>query len=153
MEDASPAQRARENATGIVSMLVTGIWLAALFLGFEWWLPFMLFGYIVLIPLTAILFGDEDDVEEWVGEDVASGSTTGESTDESADARAARTDADGDDEALARLRERYANGELTDDQFERKVERLLETDTLENVEDRQRDRERGRGTERETEFE
>ncbi|SFR99333.1 Short C-terminal domain-containing protein [Halomicrobium zhouii] len=151
MDDASPAQRARENATGIVSMLVTGIWLAALFLGFDWWLPFMLFGYIVLIPLTAILFGDEDDVEEWVGEDVDVGSTT----DESADADDARTDHThtdaADDEALARLRERYANGELTDEQFERKVERLLETDTLENVEDRQRDRDRSR--EREPEFE
>jgi hypothetical protein len=53
--------------------------------------------------------------------------------------------ADGDD-ALATLRERYARGDLTDEQFERKVERLLETDTLENAEDRHR---RGRDRERE----
>lgn len=41
-------------------------------------------------------------------------------------------------EALETLRERYARGELTDEQFERKVERLLETETLEDVEDRSR---------------
>ncbi len=137
MDDSSPTRRARENATGIVSMLVTGTWLAALFLGVDWWLPLMLFGYIVIVPLVALLFGDEEDVEEWVDGDVETGSASAD-----AEARADATD-DGDD-ALARLRERYADGELTDEQFERKVERLLETDTLENVEDRQPERDRDR---------
>ncbi|MFC4448629.1 SHOCT domain-containing protein [Halorussus aquaticus] len=43
--------------------------------------------------------------------------------------------------ALETLRERYARGELTDEQFERKVERLLDTESLEDVEDRARVRE------------
>jgi uncharacterized membrane protein len=131
----SPGRRARENLPGIVSVLVTGIWLAALFLDFSWWLPFMLFGYIVLVPVTALLFGDEEDVEEWWDED----------------ARGVERDADEtseEDDALAELRSRYARGELTDEQFERKLERLLETETLEDVEDEKR---RAREFERETE--
>ncbi|KAB1189181.1 SHOCT domain-containing protein [Haloferax sp. MBLA0077] len=34
------------------------------------------------------------------------------------------------EEALATLRRRYANGELTEAEFEEKVERLLETETV-----------------------
>lgn len=34
------------------------------------------------------------------------------------------------DRALAELRERYARGELTDEEFERRVERLLETESV-----------------------
>jgi uncharacterized membrane protein len=128
----SPARRARENLPGIVSVLVTGIWLAALFLDQSWWLGFMLFGYIVLVPITAILFGDETDVEEyWDGD------ATGVAEDESTE-----------DDALAELRSRYARGELTDEQFERKLERLLETETLEDIADEKR---RAREAERELE--
>jgi uncharacterized membrane protein len=118
----SPGRRARDNLPGIVSVLVTGIWLAAMFLGYSWWLPFMLFGYIVLVPVTAILFGDGSDIEEWW-----EGKAKGVSDEE--------TDAD---DALAELRSRYARGELTDEQFERKLERLLETETLEDIEEEKR---------------
>ncbi|MCU4717298.1 SHOCT domain-containing protein [Halapricum hydrolyticum] len=126
MNERSPLERARENLTGIVSVLVTGIWLAAMFTGQGWWLPFMLFGYIVIVPLTALLFGDEDDVAEWWDdEDSVESTKAKEHTDDQLD-------------ALETLRERYARGELTDEQFERKVERLLETETLEDIEDRSR---------------
>lgn len=37
--------------------------------------------------------------------------------------------------ALLRLRERYAAGELTDDEFEARLERLLETETIESARD------------------
>lgn len=40
--------------------------------------------------------------------------------------------ADGED-ALDRLRRRYADGELSDDEFERRLDRLLETETLEDA--------------------
>ncbi len=44
---------------------------------------------------------------------------------------------DGEDETpLDRLRQRYAVGELSDEQFERKLEQLLATETLEDAEDR-----------------
>ena len=144
-----PRRRARENLTGIVSVLVTGIWLAALMLGQDWWLAFMLFGYVVIVPIVAILFGDEDDVEEWWNEE-------SEEVDE-------RQPSAEEDTALATLRERYARGELTEEHFERKVERLLETDSLEDVEARHRNRQQGGdtgtgrdpqpGRDRESEFE
>lgn len=114
----TPINRARDNVTGIVSVLVTGIWLAALFLDQSWWLAFMLFGYIAVVPLTAILFGDESDVQEWWDGDTA--------------------DTETKEDALEELRTRYARGDLTDEQFERKLERLLETETVEHIEDEQR---------------
>lgn len=36
---------------------------------------------------------------------------------------------EGEDAALARLRERYARGELSDTEFERRLERLIETES------------------------
>jgi uncharacterized membrane protein len=123
----SPARRARENLTGVVSVLVTGIWLAALFLDLEWWLPFMLFGYIALVPITAILFGEEENATGWRDEETDT--REDDETDEEAD-------------ALEELRERYARGELTDEQFERKLDRLLETETLEDERGRVREPER-----------
>lgn len=118
-----PVGRARRNVTEIVSVLVTGTWLVALFLDQGWWLPFMLFGYVVLVPVTAILFGDEEYNPPADGEiETDKGETTVEE--------------EGD--PLEKLRTRYAHGELTDEQFERKLDRLLETETLEDVEDRKR---------------
>ncbi|MBV0925593.1 SHOCT domain-containing protein [Halomicroarcula limicola] len=127
MTTAGPLRRASENATEIVSTLVTGVWLAALFTGQDWWLGFMLFGYVVLVPLTALLFGDRDEMEEWRDDQWG----------ESADATSERDT--GSDDALSTLRDRYARGELTDEQFERKLETLLETETLEDLEERDRE--------------
>ncbi|MFB6127876.1 MAG: SHOCT domain-containing protein [Halolamina sp.] len=115
----APSRRARENLTGIVSVVVTGGWLAAMLTGQEWWLAAMLVGYIVVVPLVALLFGDEADREKWWDNDHSGTRDDAES--------------DGDDEALDHLRDRYARGELTEAQFERKVERLLETETLEDA--------------------
>jgi uncharacterized membrane protein len=44
--------------------------------------------------------------------------------------RSARQDHAGTDAALTHLRERYARGELTDEEFESRVERLLETESV-----------------------
>lgn len=126
MTEQTPFERARENITGMVSVLVTAIWLGALFTGQDWWLAFMLVGYIAIIPITAMLFGDEEDVEEhW--DDATNTTVETESSTESTE-----------EDPLDTLRDRYARGELTDEQFERKLERLLETETLEDVEDRAR---------------
>ncbi len=130
----SPARRARQNATGIVSTVVTGVWLAALFLDQEWWLPFMLFGYVVLVPVTAMLFGDEEEMAEWWDDS----STTVENK-----------NTEKEDDPLEQLRARYARGELTEEQFERKLDRLLETETLEDIEDKKRRAESRRERERE----
>lgn len=128
MSEESPIDRLKSNATGVASMLVTGIWLAALFTGQGWWLGFMLFGYIVIIPLVALLFGDEDDRKEWL-DDWAPGQSETTSESDTPDTR-------DDEDPLTALRRRYAEGELTDEQFERKVEALLETETIEHAADR-----------------
>jgi len=110
--------RLRDNVTEITTILVTGLWLALLFVGpGDWWLAVMLVGYVVVVPIVAILAGDEeeaDDWDEWAGE---------ESTETQ------------DETPLETLQRRYAEGELTDEQFERKLERLLEVETLEDAED------------------
>lgn len=128
MADPTPLERLQTHITEITAMAVTGTWLAAMFLGFSWWLPFMLFGYIVLVPLVAILFGDESDIGEWVGEEEEELRT--------------QTATDDDSDPLEDLRRRYANGELTEEQFEHKVETLLQTETVEDAAEWQRDRER-----------
>ncbi|KAA9399147.1 SHOCT domain-containing protein [Haloarcula sp. CBA1130] len=117
MTDQSPLERARDNVTELASLAVTGFWLVALLTGQEWWLAALLVGYVVIVPLTELLYGDPDEEEDI----------------EEADPAPSR-DA-GDETPLERLRRRYAEGELTDDQFERKLERLLETETLEDVAD------------------
>ena len=140
MAGESIAERAKKDASGIAAMVVTGTWLAMLMLGFpsSIWLAFMLFGYIVVVPVVAILLEEEENERDRDREVAYSSTGPDEKREES---------------ALERLRRRYAEGELTDEQFERKLERLLETETLEDLEDRKRRIDSDGKTERETELE
>lgn len=154
----TPRDRLTDSAVEIASTLVTGVWLGALLLGQEWWWIAMLLGYAVVVPIVATLFGDDTESgswrdDDWWGEseDWWGGWGTWTSDGESAaDGTPAPTT---EETPLETLRRRYAAGELTDAQFERKLERLLETDTLENVEERAARRERDRLREREAERE
>lgn len=147
MSEESPLDRLRENATEVASILVTGLWLGGLFTGQGWWLPALLIGYIVVVPLVALLFGDEKDRAEWLDwEETESDAETTEGRSGDTDHR---SDEQREESALAALRRRYAEGELTEEQFERKLERLLETETIEDVEDRYRRERDDRATERE----
>ena len=130
MSGKRPRDRLRENSTGVASTVVTGIWLAALLTGQGWWLAALLVGYIVVVPLVALLYGDEEDREEWWEDESEEDSWSEDATTDTGVEEVNRRD------ALETLRERYARGELTDEQFERKLEYLLETETLESVEDR-----------------
>ncbi|WP_256392207.1 SHOCT domain-containing protein [Natronoarchaeum rubrum] len=127
-------ERLRNNAVKITSLLITGLWMGGLFLTDQnWWLGVLIVGYAAVLPIVKTLFGDDeeeyDDADEdgewshWWGREKKSGSST---------------DSDDEDDPLETLRGRYARGELTDEQFERKLERLLETETIEDVEDRRR---------------
>ncbi|MBS3760847.1 SHOCT domain-containing protein [Halodesulfurarchaeum sp.] len=108
--------RIRENLTEVVSVSVTGIWLGALFTGQDWWLPFMLIGYIIIVPMTALVFGDREEIAEWwEDEDV----TIPEDTNET--------------DPVETLKNRYAAGEISDAEFERKLERLLEIEESEST--------------------
>ncbi|WP_144922020.1 SHOCT domain-containing protein [Halorubrum salsamenti] len=88
-------------------------------------------GFFVLIPLVALLGEDFPLVES-----------------ETADGESASAT---EDDPLATLRERYATGEIGEEEFERKLDRLLETEQLEDRVDGRSDRERER--ERDAEFE
>ncbi|WP_423746342.1 SHOCT domain-containing protein (plasmid) [Haladaptatus sp. SPP-AMP-3] len=124
----TPSERFRENATEITSILVTGFWLLALFTDQSWWLPAMLVGYVVVIPIVEMLFGDEEEEE---GEE-----SWGDGRETKAEPTERHGAEENNREALETLKDRYARGELTDEQFERKLERLVENETVEDVEDR-----------------
>ncbi|MFC7324362.1 SHOCT domain-containing protein [Halorubrum rutilum] len=139
MADSGVRGRFERNASEIAVTVVTGTWLAALFLDVGWWLPLLLFGYVVVVPAVAILF-DEGEAARWPGD--VRGDRTAESDADAGPERAS--------DALDRLRTRYAEGDLTDEQFERKLDRLLETETPEDAaEYARRDRAPDRAADRE----
>lgn len=115
---------------GIASLLVLGLGLASLFgllpIG-PFWAIFAI-GFAVVVPLVAIL-------EQRYRESRAPAAPT------ESELRREETDRSDDEEfgdALARIRDRYARGELSDEQFERKLELLLETETPEDARERVR---------------
>ncbi len=130
-ETESKARKKKKNVvTEITSLVVTGIWLTALFTGQGWWLAALLIGYIVVVPLVAMMTGEEEQEE---GEEYEAELYEGEDEEWSPQAREAIPRPKRD--ALEVLRDRYAHGELTEEQFERKVEVLLDTETLENAQE------------------
>lgn len=126
--------RLQENAAGIASLLVTGLWMAALFTDQSWWLAALIVGYVVVVPLVSMLF-DADADDEWGADsmddwwDDTWGGMWRDRSSETTDSN------EPSETPLETIRRRYAAGELTEAQFERKLERLLETETLEDVED------------------
>jgi hypothetical protein len=124
----------RSKLTELTTMLVLGAGLLALFVPSLSPIPFWVIwvvGFAVLVPMVEILLdtGDEDD-DGW----------TDRSTERPSPEREAEPDPevpeDADEEtrdAIETLRERYARGDLTDKQFDRKLDRLLRTDTPENA--------------------
>ncbi|WP_134672500.1 SHOCT domain-containing protein [Halorussus marinus] len=102
------------TATQVASLLVVGLGLLGLFAGIEgFWLVFVI-GFAVVVPLVDTLLGDDEA---------------------SADPDASVEAPESKQEALDTLRDRYARGDLSDAEFERKVERLLETETPESARD------------------
>ena len=114
-----------ERSAGVASMLVLTVGLAALFLGQSWFWVVFVVGFAGIVPLVGVLSkGDESESPSETPHD------GGETTEES------RT------EALETLRDRYARGELTHEEFERKLEVLMETESPERAERRvERERE------------
>ena len=114
-----------EGSAGVASMLVLTVGLAALFLDQSWFWVVFVVGFAGVVPLVGVLSkGDESESPPETPHDGAG--TTEES----------RT------EALETLRERYARGELTHEEFERKLEALMETESPEHAERRvERERE------------
>lgn len=103
-------QNLREESTGVLAILILGLGLADLWIdlvpGVPFWAIFAI-GYAVVLPLVAIALGESDDEAE---------------TDRSSDPDEAT------ETPLDRLKRRYAEGEIDEDEFERRLERLLETE-------------------------
>lgn len=87
-------------------------------------------GWFLLTPLSAVI---EEEVFE--GDLATAANPTSESTD-------AVDPETGTDDPVERLRERYANGEIDDVEFERQLETLLETEGADPETARDRLRER-----------
>lgn len=146
----SPKERLRENAVSVASSLVIASGLLALFAGIGWFWAIFVIGFLFVVPLVALLFGDETEKNEWWDSwgwdedwwDWSEESETETEPETRSEPRRDERESRSNRDALETLRYRYAQGELTDEQFERKLERLLETDTIENAEDRRRARER-----------
>jgi hypothetical protein len=152
----TPRERFWDNITGIVSVLVLGAGFVALFADFDYFFLIWILGFVVLVPIVAMLFeedeGDDDfsrgfwhDIEEFrydieeLRRDVGLSNHTRTRRREPERTRTQRGKRENAEQtpstqdALSTLRERYANGDLTDEQFERKLDRLLKTETPENA--------------------
>jgi hypothetical protein len=107
-----------------VATLPVGI-LTALFVGLAPAVAVFVVGWLLLVPVTAILFGGE----------MMSGPMSGEFEERfEAEMEAAITGSDTDDgtneDPVEVLRQRYARGEISDAELERGLEALLETEGL-----------------------
>jgi hypothetical protein len=126
-----PPRSLRTRATEIASLLVLGTGLTTLFLGVDWFWVVFAVGFAVFVPIVSLLADDDDVLEETDAMLDGLGPSPNPSPADT-----------GAEDALTTLRARYARGELTDAQFERKLAALLETETFEDVEDRTRRRQR-----------
>jgi uncharacterized membrane protein len=99
-----------ESLVGLVAVgTVPAVALTAMFVGSAEAGAVAIVGWLLLVPVVGILtddeefeFGDEDEQQESAAES----------------------------DPLDELRRRYAEGELTDAEFERRLERLLETEDM-----------------------
>lgn len=150
-----------ENAlVKLSALLVLGVGLTALFLGYSWfWIVFAV-GFAVFVPLVKL--ATEELGVAGAGSDSTASSRSERQTDSIPDRPAdSRSDHPADSrpddrsdhlgagasqskqDALDALRTRYAQGELDEMEFERKVETLLETETLEGAREHVGDRRDG----------
>lgn len=112
-----------ENAlVKLTALLVLGVGLTSLFLGYSWfWMVFAV-GFAVLVPVVKVVTSELN-----IG--APDESPARSSREQSLDQLGTDT-AESKQDALDTLRTRYATGELSEAEFERKVERLLETETV-----------------------
>lgn len=117
--------------TELTVFAVLGAGFVALFLGVEWFWMIWVLGFAVVLPAVGILVDRYPRSDEGATDGAASKS---------------------EDDALETLRERYASGDLGEAEFERRVERLLETEDRETARELGVDADRDE-RERSTEFE
>jgi len=131
----------------LTSLVVLGVGLSALFLGYEWFWVVFVVGFAAVVPIVKVLaetlgVGGASERER----ESAPRPHDRDRTPNHAENRTNEPDSTQD--ALDTLRTRYARGDLTEAEFERKVEALLETETPESA---RRRAERAGNSEQETE--
>jgi hypothetical protein len=128
-------KRVLQSPTALVTLLVTVIWVFGYAVGADWWPIAISVGYAVGIPISSVfLEGELPDGEE--SDSASDGSMNERRTDRSTYETGADETATGGAstaDALETLRERYAAGDLSETQFETKLEQLLETETVEDA--------------------
>lgn len=110
----------RKALQSTLSVLTFGLTVLAAVLGWESIVPVIfVLGFFIVVPLVALL-GDSLPIVE-----------------SETDGAAIERDETADD-PVARLRAQYAEGKLSDEEFERRLERLLETEDVEATGSRER---------------
>ena len=102
----------RDDIFGILALLILGAGFVGMFAGLPYFFVIWILGYAVVLPILGILLYETDTDSEMMEDE--------RSTDSPAD-------------LLTSLRDRYAHGDLTDEEFERKLDRLLETESPETA--------------------
>jgi uncharacterized membrane protein len=119
MRDSS-VQFEKRRLLAVLSVLTFGLTAFFAVVGLEFLVPttFVL-GFFIVVPLVALLGDSLPIVENKDGNETKTDSVRVEESDDLGDA------------PIEKLRTRYARGELTDTEFERRLERLLETENVE----------------------
>lgn len=121
-----------ENAlVKLTSLVVLGLGLTGLFLGYDWfWMVFVV-GFAAVVPIVKVVtralgIGEATPDREHKSDHRPQTQTADQSRNRTADTESKQ-------DALDTLRSRYARGDLTEAEFEQKVELLLETETPESA--------------------
>ncbi|PSQ18843.1 hypothetical protein BRD00_03605 [Halobacteriales archaeon QS_8_69_26] len=125
-----PSDSEDDAAVPLVVFSVLGAGFVALFLGQGWFWMVWVLGFAVLLPMVAVL---SDHYGPFLG---GSGERKRSRT------REVTTTDDEDQAALETLKQRYAAGEIDEEEFERRLERLVENERIEDVERRHREKDR-----------
>lgn len=118
--------------SGVTTLAILGVAFGAMALGIPYfWVAFPV-GFGGVLPLVVAYSARRERTSSASPSPSASGPPIESARDSSA--------LDSPDEALKALRTRYARGELTDEAFETRLERLLETETVAHASNWARDR-------------
>ena len=107
-----PSELSWGEMLAIFVFLTLGAGFVAMVAGMPYFWLIWVFGFAVVLPILGILF-PEDEADSELAED--------------------ERGADVSTDPLTSLRDQYARGDLTDEEFERKLDRLLETESPENA--------------------
>ena len=107
-----PSELTRDEMFGIFVLLTLGAGFVAMAAGMPYFFLIWVLGFAVVLPILGILF-PEDEADSELAED--------------------EQGADVSTDPLTSLRDQYARGDLTDEEFERKLDGVLEIESPENA--------------------